>query len=153
MSMRAIAMRVGLAAAATRGQWFRERNGYGSASARIRAKSPSSSVHSATGVQPPASSSMRPPRWPYLWLFSVWMLEPLAKAKRWPSMVNSTSRRRDQMHLDPRQDVVPAGLVAEGVDRDVAAELAVDAVEQIEVELGGHAFRIVIGGDQPLDRP
>ena len=42
--------------------------------------------------------------------------------------------------------------MAEGVDRDVAVELAVDAREEVQVELGGHAFGIVIGGDQPLDR-
>ena len=36
--------------------------------------------------------------------------------------------------------------------RNVAVELAVDAVEQVEVELRRHAFGVVIGGDQPFDR-
>ena len=56
------------------------------------------------------------------------------------------------MHLDPRQDVVPARFVAEGIDRNVAVELAIDPFEQVEIERGGDAFRVVIGGDQPLDR-
>ena len=37
------------------------------------AKSPAGSLHSATGVHPPASSSRRAPRGPYLWLFSTWI--------------------------------------------------------------------------------
>src|SRR4029079_12295443 len=64
----------------------------GSATARISAKSSFSSVHSACGVQPPASNRTRPPRASYLWLFSVWIDEPAAKAKGWPEIVNSTSR-------------------------------------------------------------
>ena len=62
-------------------------------------------------------------------------------------MGKSTSRVRAQMHFDPAQHVVPARFVGEGVDRNVGAELAVDPVEQVEVELGGHALGIVIGGD------
>ena len=67
-------------------------------------------------------------------------------------MVKAASRRRDEVHLDPPEHVVPPRLVGEGVDRDVGAKLAVDAVEQVEVELGGHALGVVIGGDQPVDR-
>ena len=60
--------------------------------------------------------------------------------------------RRDQVHFDPRQYVVPARFMAERVGRDRAVELAVDPLEQIEVEARRHTVRIVIGGDQPLDR-
>ena len=56
------------------------------------------------------------------------------------------------MHLDPREYVVPARLVAKGVDWDVAFELSVDPLQQVEVEGGCHAFRIVIGSDEALDR-
>ena len=44
-------------------------------------KSPAPSLHSATGVQPPASSIRRAPRGPYLWLFSAWIEAPAVKAK------------------------------------------------------------------------
>ena len=60
---------------------------------------------------------------------------PAAKRKRWPEIVELDVAHGDQMHLDPRQYVVPARLVAERVDRNVAVELAVDPVEQVEVEL------------------
>ena len=99
------------------------------------AKSPAGSVHSAIGVQPPASSSRRAPRWPYLWLFSVWIDAPCGEGEALARDREGDVARGDQMHLDPRQYVVPARLVAEGVDRNVAVELAVDAVEQVEVEL------------------
>ena len=76
----------------------------------------------------------------------------MAKSNCRPETVNSNVARGDQVHLDARQDVIPARLVAEGVDRHVAVELAVDPLEQVEVERGGDALRIVISGDQPLDR-
>ena len=60
--------------------------------------------------------------------------------------------RGDEVHFDPAEHVVPARLVAESVERNIAVQLAVDAAEQVQVELGGDAFRVVIGGDQPLDR-
>ena len=37
-------------------------------------------------------------------------------------------------------------------DRDVAAQLAVDPFDQIEVESRSHALAVVIGGEQSLDR-
>jgi len=42
--------------------------------------------------------------------------------------------------------------VRERVDGDIATELPVDSVQDVEVERGGDAFGIVIGRDQPLDR-
>ena len=102
----------------------------------------SGSVHSASGVQPPASSSRRAPRGPYLWLFSVWIDCALARRRSgWPSTVNSTSRVATRCISIRDKHVVPARFVAEGVDRDVAVELAVDPVEQVEVERGGDARR------------
>ena len=65
----------------------------------------------------------------------MWIDAPSAKRKLSARDGEVDVARRDQMHFDPRQDVVPARFVAECVDRDVAAELAVDAVEQVEVEL------------------
>ena len=56
------------------------------------------------------------------------------------------------MHLDPREDVVPARFVTEGVAGNVAIELAVDARKEVEIELGRDAFRVVVGGDQSFDR-
>ena len=42
--------------------------------------------------------------------------------------------------------------MAEGVDGYIAVELAIDPFEQIEVESGGDAFGVIVGGEQPLDR-
>src|SRR5678815_563406 len=42
--------------------------------------------------------------------------------------------------------------MAEGVHRNIGVELTVDAVQEVKVELGGYSLRIVIGGDQPVDR-
>ena len=114
----------GLAVAAAPGNHGAKRSG--SAWARTSEKSPAGSLHSAIGVQPPASSSTRAPRSPYLWLFSAWIDDPPAKRKRWPGDLELDVARGDQMDLDPRQYVVPARLVAERVDRNVAVELAVD---------------------------
>src|SRR4051794_15723951 len=46
----------------------------GSASARMIENHSLSSVHSWITPQPAARSSRRLSRWPYLWLFSVWMV-------------------------------------------------------------------------------
>src|SRR5206468_12654089 len=42
----------------------------------------------------------------------------------------------NEMDFDPRQDVVPARFVAEGVDWNVAVELAVHAYKNVQSELG-----------------
>src|SRR3546814_19285246 len=54
--------------------------------------------------------------------------------------------RRDEVHFDACVDIVPHRAVAEILDRYIAAELAIDPFEQIEVERRGHAGRILIGG-------
>src|SRR6478672_3033782 len=64
----------------------------GSATLRISAKSPAGSDHWASGVHPPASNSTRPPRWPYLWLFSTWIDASFAIAKLRPDTLKRTSR-------------------------------------------------------------
>ena len=54
----------------------------------------------------------------------------------------------DQVHLDARLVGVPDGAVDEAVEVEVAAELAVDADEQVAVERRRHAERIVVGEQQ-----
>ena len=61
--------------------------------------------------------------------------------------------QRLEMHLDPAQRIVPDRAVAEGLDRDVAVQLGVDPVEEVEVERGGDAGGIVIGAQQHRRRP
>ena len=104
------------------------------------------------GVQPPASSSRRRRAAPYLWLFSVWIDEPAAKRKVWPEIVNSTSRVATRcISMRDRMSFQRASW-RKASTGNVAVELAVDSLEQVEVELGGDAFGIVVGGEQPLDR-
>ena len=60
-----------------------------------------------------------------------------------------------EMHFDPMALDVVEGLVAKGTQIEVGAELAVDASEQIQVELRGDALGVVVGGIEPrrvLDR-
>src|SRR2546422_7830031 len=52
------------------------------------------------------------------------------------------------MHFDARFDRVPDRAVLEGVDVEVRVELAVHANEQVPVEGGGHAERVVISEQQ-----
>src|SRR5262245_33805517 len=51
-----------------------------------------------------------------------------------------------EMHLNTAALAVVERLMAERVDIEVRGKLAIDAREQIEVELCGHAFRVVISG-------
>ena len=53
---------------------------------------------------------------------------------------------RAQAHLDPLALAVEERDVLEGVDVEVGAELAVDDVQDVAVELGGDARRVVVGG-------
>src|SRR4029453_10917784 len=50
-----------------------------------------------------------------------------------------------QVHLDPALAAVPERAVIEGGDVEVGAELAVDAVQQVAVELGRDTERVVGG--------
>ena len=51
---------------------------------------------------------------------------------------------RHQMHLDPRELIVPAGLVLQLVHRNGAVQLPVDATREIEIEFRRHPPCIVI---------
>ena len=50
-----------------------------------------------------------------------------------------------QVHLDPLFVAVPRRAVSEGVEIERAAKFAVDPDEQVLVECGGHAERIIVG--------
>ena len=52
------------------------------------------------------------------------------------------------MHLDAAGVRVVVRAVLEGRDVEIAAELAVDAVQHVQVERGGHALRVVVRGVQ-----
>src|SRR5690242_21926751 len=52
------------------------------------------------------------------------------------------------MHLDAVAAAVEAGMVLEGGEIEIGAELAIDAGEQIEIEFSGHPFGVVIGRRQ-----
>ena len=54
-----------------------------------------------------------------------------------------------QVHLDPLLLAVPLGDVGEPVGGEVAVELAVEDVQDVAVELGGHTGGVVVGGDEP----
>ena len=51
-----------------------------------------------------------------------------------------------EMHLDPILLAIIAGVVLEGGKIEIGAELAIDARQEIEIELRGDTFGIVIGG-------
>ena len=55
-------------------------------------------------------------------------------------------RLRAQAHLDPLVLAVEERDVLEGVDVEVGAELAVDDVQHVAVELRRDARRVVVGG-------
>src|SRR3954466_786453 len=50
-----------------------------------------------------------------------------------------------QMHLDARALAVEEGVMLEAGEVEFAAKLAIDARQQIEIELGGDALAVVIG--------
>src|SRR5262249_13818962 len=52
---------------------------------------------------------------------------------------------RDEVHFDAREDRVVEGVVTELVERKGGAELAVQAPQNVEVEGGGDAERVVVG--------
>ena len=52
----------------------------------------------------------------------------------------------DQVHFDTAQFGVEEGVVAEGIQVEIAVEFAVDAPQQVQVERRGGAGGIVVGG-------
>ena len=61
-------------------------------------------------------------------------------------IVDVLRRRRAQAHLDPLALAVEERDVLEGVDVEVGVELAVEHVQDVEVELRGDAGAVVVGG-------
>ena len=123
----------------------------GSATARIMAKSPAGSVHSrnrrpAAGKQQDAAAAQA---------IFVAVLGVDRRAFGEPeaaglTTLNATSRVATRwISMRDRMSFQRASW--RNARPDVAVELAVDAVEEVEGELGRHAFRVVVGGDQPLD--
>ena len=58
----------------------------------------------------------------------------------------------DNVHLDAPGLFIVDRLMGEAVEIEIAAKLTIDADEQIEIEFGGNAFGVVIGGDQDRGR-
>ena len=56
-----------------------------------------------------------------------------------------------KMHLDPAVVAVIAGMVLERGEVEIGVKLAIDPRQQVQVEFGGDAFRIIVGGTQHRD--
>ena len=80
-------------------------------------------------------------------LISVRISSPSARrrSRSAPAMFTRLLAVRPQAHLDPGVGPVEEGHVLEGVGIEVGVELAVDHVQHVAVELGGHAGPVVVG--------
>ena len=58
-----------------------------------------------------------------------------------------------EMHFDAVTLAIVKGVMLERVEVEIAAELAVDAREQVEIERGGDAGGVVVGGVEDSRRP
>src|SRR5262249_10152882 len=56
-----------------------------------------------------------------------------------------------KVHLDPALLAVIASVMLERGEVEIGVKLAIDPRQQVQVEFGGDAFRIVVGGTQHLD--
>ena len=70
-----------------------------------------------------------------------------------PQHLDALALEAGQMHLDARALAVEEGVMLEAAEVEVGAELAVDARQQIEIELRGDALLVVIGLLQHLRCP
>ena len=86
----------------------------------------------------------------YLYEYSVWIVSPSSNANSHSADPDDLGLPADQMHLDALLAPDVVGPVRECVEVEVGVELAVDPREQVEVERGGDAPAIVVGG--PDDR-
>ena len=120
---------------------------------RCRLNSRSASVQACSGAQPAACASAWKSSIAYLCEFSVWMRSPLAKLNERPSTRTVWRGETHKMHLDAAACLVIDGVMGEAIEVDVAVELAIDALEQIEVEGGRDPAPVVIGGEQDRRRP
>ena len=78
----------------------------------------------------------------------MWMLSPAANWNERPSTRTVWADAADQMHLDALEFPVVDGAVLEARQIEVAAELAIDALQQVQIEAGRDALGVVIGGLQ-----
>jgi hypothetical protein len=72
----------------------------------------------------------------------------------WDSLAGDVDDLGDEafeVHLDAAFVAVPAGAVDEGVEVEVGVEVAVEAAEDVEVEVGGDAGCVVVGGQDGGD--
>ena len=59
----------------------------------------------------------------------------------------------DEMHLDPLLLAIVEGAVPEFGEVEIAVELAVHPLQQVEVERGGDAGGVVVGGVEDRGGP
>src|SRR5947209_2793521 len=72
----------------------------------------------------------------------------LAEAEPDRSDVDGLVGEADEVHFHAALPRLVEGVVAEAVEAEVAAQLAVDAGQQVEVEVAGDPGRVVVGGVQ-----
>ena len=83
---------------------------------------------------------------------AVFRVDGVASTQREP-LARNLERQiapRLQMHLYPAQGRVPAGRMPETVSRDIRIEFAIDAMQQVQVELWGDPLPVVIGLEQHI---
>ena len=75
----------------------------------------------------------------------MWMVSPAAKSKLSPQTCTRLVQGAHQVHLHPPEVRVVEGPMAPGAQVEVRPQLAIDALQQVEVEGGGDPGGIVIG--------
>ena len=118
------------------------------------AKSPAGSVHSATGVQPPASSSTpRAARAVFVAVLGVDRRALRRSGSAVPAIVNvDVARARpgaSRSATGCRSSALRGGRRRPGMSPSSSRLMR---SSRLRLNCGGHAFGVVIGGDQPLDR-
>ena len=63
----------------------------------------------------------------------------VGEAERAAGHAHALAGKAHEMHLDAARSLVVDRVMGEAVEIEIAAELAIDALEQIEVEGSGHA--------------
>ena len=81
------------------------------------------------------------------------MRSPAAKAMRAAGDGHDLVGEAADVDLDAALGCVVEGVVREPVEIEIGVELAVDPLEQVEVEGGGDAPRVVVGGLEDGRRP
>ena len=83
----------------------------------------------------------------------MWISSPSAKWRALPAIRRLLVGEAADVYLDPALRLVVEGQMLETVDVEIAAELAVDPLQEVEVERGGHPGPVVVGGIQDLAAP